>query len=89
MLCRSVKFNLPVAEVELTSDVGGPPMMSALNGFELKGDGEGNLLASPIVSRGPGSKGMSAGLGADAFYMTVPGTGPLKAGDRVKVYIDR
>lgn len=89
MLGRICAVNLPEAEVTLTADVGGPPMMSALNGMELSRSEEGEFLAAPVVTRGPGAKGMSAGLGADAFYMSVPGKPPLKAGDKIKVLLDR
>ena len=80
---------MPTAEATLTAEVGGPPFFSAMTSFDLERDDQGRLLAAPVVTRGPGAKGMSAGLPAPAHYMTVPGSAPLSAGDRITLIIDK
>ena len=87
MLCHTEPLYLPNAEAILTEEFGGPPFMSAFSSFELSYDEEGNLLATPIPGRGPKSKGMSAGLVADAHYISSIGEKPHPAGSRIKLYL--
>lgn len=87
MLCHTEEMYLPSAEAVLTKEFGGPPFMSAFSSFDLSLDEEGTLVATPVPGRGPGSRGMSAGLMADAHYITEIGEQPHQAGDRIKVLL--
>ncbi len=76
-------------EVTLTGDFGMPPVLSAYSSFDITVAEDGRLLAEPVATRGPGARGMSAGLMADAHYASHIGEQPHKAGEKIKVYIER
>ena len=87
MMAHREPLYLPKAEVTLTGELGFPPFMSVFSGLELSRDEDGNLMAEPIPGRGPKSKGMSAALTADAYYMSGLGEHPHQPGEKVTVYL--
>lgn len=78
---------VPTALVTLTKELGFPPVMSTFSGLEITEDENGELLAEPIISRGPGSKGRSGALMADAYYLSSIGEKPHAAGEKIKVFL--
>jgi len=87
MLAHTEPVYIPTAEATLTEKYGAPPFLSALSSFELSRAEDGTLLATPIPGRGPGSRGMSAGLMADAHYYNQLGEASHEAGDKIKVIL--
>lgn len=78
---------IPEAEVTLASELGFPPVMSMFSGLDLSENENGELIATPIAGRGPGARGRSAALMADAYYMSPIGGKPHQAGEKIKVIL--
>ena len=87
MLSHKEPLYIPTAEVTLTGELGFPPFMSVFSGLEITRSEDGTLMAEPIPGRGPKSKGMSAALMADAYYMSGLGEHPHQAGEKVTVIL--
>ena len=76
---------VPKVEATLTSELGFPPVMSTFTGLEISEDDKGELMATPVITRGPGAKGRSGALMADAYYLSSIGEKPHAAGEKIKV----
>lgn len=87
MLSMRRHLVIPTAEVMLSAEMGLPPVMSVFTGLDLSEDEEGNVTAAPIPARGPGARGRSAALMADAYYLSSIGEKPHQAGEKIKVYL--